>query len=518
MSFSNFYYLTMGEGGFDPRTSQHHIEKDFIRVRELGFNSIRFAFNGNWHKTNPDFFWNWLDQNVAWAAKHNVLLTLDLHVPIGAFWLDPTSDSVDFSIWTEETVQQENIELWRQIAERYKNSTAIGGFELLNEAVTDDATGDQWRKLARELVSAIREVNRNHLLIVGALYGTNRRYAGLTTESLFLVDDPNVMYDVHFYEPITFTHQSASWLETRIDYGGTYPDVSTPIPTGAQVLLPESSIQSQSVVEGTTDWMQYDSGWVKLDNPNAVAAIPVFVMQSGARGVVSFDNIEVRERDTANGTSRTVIDANPFGHSLKNWWEWGNVDETLSPYTFHRYEGDGVDDAYSLKISGETAEGQYLGWSSDAHWVTVTPGKWYRVTGYMKGVDVSYSKTDGVASGFVGVSLSFFSSPGHQEEPGFLFRNAEYLERQLMELFQFGVENDVPMSVMEFGTMSSTITDHRLGGGEWLKDMLHIFRKYNTSFSLWNYRSSSMGIYRHGFGERTERPNLELMEILRENL
>ena len=33
---------------------------DFARVRELGFNSIRFAFNGNWHRDDPRAFWRWL--------------------------------------------------------------------------------------------------------------------------------------------------------------------------------------------------------------------------------------------------------------------------------------------------------------------------------------------------------------------------------------------------------------------------------------------------------------------------
>ena len=518
VSFSNFYYLPFGEADFDPRTSRHHIEKDFIRVRELGFNSVRFAFDGNWFKANPNAFWQWLDQNVAWAAKHDVLLTLDLHVPIGSFWLDPTSDRVDFSIWTDEGIQQENIRLWRLIAERYKNSTAIGGFELLNEAVTDDATGDQWRRLASDLAAAIRQVNQNHLLIVGALYGTERRYAGLTTESLALIDDANVMYDFHFYEPLAFTHQSASWLESPIEYGGVYPDTSTPVPTGAQVLLPDISIQSQRVPEGTTGWARYDSGWVKLDDPSATAAIPIFVMQDGARGTVHFENIEVFERDATTGANRTVMEARPAGQNIENWWAWGNVTSTSGSNMFKRPHLDGVDDTYSLAIAGETGDSQYLGWSNDAYWFTVSPGNWYRVTGYMKGMDVSYTDARTGSSAFIGARLSFFADPASGDEPGFLFRNVEYLERRFSHLHQFGVENNVPMSVMEFGTMGNTITDERMGGGDWLKDMLHIFEKYETSFSLWNYRSPSMGIYRRGFGENVEKPNVALIEILKQNL
>ena len=42
--------------------------------------------------------------------------------------------------------------------------------------MTADATGDQWRQLAAEMVAAIRAVDPNHLLVVGPVYGTERAY------------------------------------------------------------------------------------------------------------------------------------------------------------------------------------------------------------------------------------------------------------------------------------------------------------------------------------------------------
>ncbi|MDQ2092283.1 glycoside hydrolase family 5 protein [Marimonas arenosa] len=518
VSFSNYYSYRLGEAGFDLEKSKHHSEIDFERVRDLGFNSIRFAFNGNWYRSNPDAFWRWLDQNVGWAEKHGLLLTLDLHVPIGGFWLDPTDDKVDFGIWNDEYTRAQNVELWRLIAKRYRNETAVGAYELLNEAVTQDASGDQWRELASDLVKAIREVDPNHLLIVGALYGTNRRYSEMNADSQFLVDDPNVMYDFHFYEPIAFTHQSASWLERPISDGGIYPDDETPIPTGKEVLLPDSGIGSQNVAEGSSGWAKYDSGWAELRDPEAIAGLPVVTMRFGARGSVDFDDLNVFEFDTKRGIARKLLSAPLSESSIWQWWGWGNVDTAARQPVFTRSETDGANDRYSLRIEGITTHDEYLGWSSDSLWFQAVPGNLYKITGYMKGKDVSYPVSDGEPQEFVGLELSFYGNPKGEDSEGFVFRNHEYLEAQFLKRYRFGIENDVPMSVMEFGTIGRTFEIAGKGGGNWVRDLLGIFSKYETSFSLWNYHGSSMGVYRSGMGSEPAEPNEELIEILQKNL
>ena len=154
-----------------------------------------------------------MDQNVAWARQHDMRLILDLHTPIGGFWLDPTSDEVSFDIWSDPQLQQQNADLWREIAARYKDEPAIAAYDLLNEPVTTDATGNSGKQLARQLVAAVRSEDRNHLLVVSGLYGVNGRYGTAGIDQHFLVDDNNVVYDFHFYEPIKYTHQYASWIE-----------------------------------------------------------------------------------------------------------------------------------------------------------------------------------------------------------------------------------------------------------------------------------------------------------------
>ena len=85
-------------------------------------------------------------------------------------------------------------------------------------------------------------------------------------------------------------------------------------------------------------------------------------------------------------------------------------------------------------------------------------------------------------------------------------------------MYQFGAENNVPMSVLEFGVIRDTFEIDGRGGADWVSDMLDIFLKYDVSFSLWNYHGSSMGIFLSSFGSEPDKPNTELIEILKEKL
>ncbi len=516
VGFSNYYTFDLGEGGFSLDRSRHHAEGDFERVRALGFNSVRFAINGNWYREDPRAFWRWLDRNVGWAEAHGVLLTLDLHVPIGGDWLD-ASDRGDFRIWTDPDIRAQNLELWRRIAERYRDVTAIGGYDILNEAVTADATGDQWRQLAGDIARTIREVDPNHLLVVGALYGTDRQFTAFGPGSQFLIDDPNVVYDFHFYEPVEFTHQTAGWLERPIADGGRYPDPDRLIPTGEQVLLAESSIESRRLPAGRSGWEKYESDWVTVVDPAAVAGLPTVTMRGGARGAVQFDDLAVVEYDPLARTTRAVLTAPLSDKDIWDWWSWAHDGFEPAPQTFTRSETGGANDDFSLRIEGSVGRDGYLGWSSDSQWIRVTPGNRYRISGYMTGEGVAYSET-AQAPGFIGLTLDIYGDPAGREGGGFLARDREFLEFRFLDLFEFGRVHGVPMSVMEFGTIRNTFEVPDKGGAAWVADMLDIFEDHDVSFSLWNYHGPSMGLFLSDDGSAPSEPNQVLIDVLKAHL
>jgi endoglucanase len=509
VNFSNFYYDDLDVSAL--RDSTHHSEQDFVQVKELGFNSIRFAIDGNWYLDDRDVFWQWLDRNVAWARQHGVRLILDLHVPIGGYWLDRDNDAYSFDIWSDEELQQQNVDMWREVADRYKDEPAVAAYDLLNEPVTTDSTGDQWKDLAERLVDAVRSVDRNHLLVVGALYGVEGLYGTAGKDAHFQVGDDNVMYDFHFYEPFAYTHQYAGWMPTGD--GGRYPDSDVIISSGNPRPLGGSRIATEFLPTGTSGWMEYDSGKITIDDESAAAAVPVAVVDGAMRGTAYFDAVTVTEY-AADGTEiRKVVEDPIRGDTALNWYEWQSWDGEAPAAEFAR-ESPGHDDDTSLSITDASAADSIAGWSNDGLLFEVVPGNQYRIQGYMRGESVVGPNGNDPR---IHLRLDVFA-----EEPGpsggrFLQRDKAYLEDEMKEHLQFGIDHHVPMSVMEFGTIHETFAMEGKGGEQWVTDMLHLLEEKDLSFGYWEYHGPDMGIFLRGPGSPGT-ANTELQDVLRREL
>jgi endoglucanase len=511
VNFSNLYHRNLN--GADLLSSQHHSEEDFERAKAIGFNSIRFAFDGDWYVDSPEVFWDWLDQNVAWAREHDMRLILDLHTPIGGFWLDPTSSDVSFDIWSDPRLQQQNADLWRVIAARYKDEPAIAAYDLLNEPVTTDATGEQWKVLARQMVAAVRSEDPNHLLVVGGIYGVNGRYGTTGVEQHFLVDDNNVVYDFHFYEPIKYTHQYASWVEGPVQDGGRYPDPNTVLPTGKRVLLPGSRITTKSLPAGTSDWAAYDSGIIAIEDSNAVAATPLVTVQGGMRGTASFDAITVTEYGPDGTEIRKIVNDQLDSAATMDWHHWQSGGDAAAQPKFTRATA-GHRDGGSLSIGNATDAGAIAGWSNDAHLFKVVPGNKYRIQGHMRGQDIAPSAGSAPR---IALQLDVYAESPGTAGNGFLERGKVYLAHEMGKRLQFGADNNVPMSVMEFGLVRQAFEMEGKGGDQWVTDMLDLLAENDLSFAYWEYHGTQMGLYLSGSGQPSE-PNKALHEVLTREL
>jgi hypothetical protein len=93
-------------------------------------------------------------------------------------------------------------------------------FELLNE-ITDITGGYAWNRLCRKLITVIRAVDPERMILVGS----NLQNSVFELKALPIMDDPNIMYNFHFYEPIYLTHQKAHFSEDMMLYHRTvhYP-------------------------------------------------------------------------------------------------------------------------------------------------------------------------------------------------------------------------------------------------------------------------------------------------------
>ncbi len=172
-------------------------DKDFEALSHYGFNFARVGFNHLILEDDDKPFvykpegWALLDRTIASAKKHNVYLNIEMHgAPCSqgrAFVFDYVTGD---DLWGSQQCQDRAVALWRAIADRYKNENVILGFDLLGEPIIHDAILVNFYK---RLTAAIREVDRNHILIYE---GSNMgRDFGLFTVPL----DSNQVLSFHDY-------------------------------------------------------------------------------------------------------------------------------------------------------------------------------------------------------------------------------------------------------------------------------------------------------------------------------
>lgn len=85
-----------------------------------------------------------------------------------------------------------------------------------------DGSGYLWNRLYRRTVNCIRRIDEKR----GILIGSNEQNSQFCLKELDLLDDKNIMYNFHFYDPQVFTHQRASFSDEMRSYDKQihYPD------------------------------------------------------------------------------------------------------------------------------------------------------------------------------------------------------------------------------------------------------------------------------------------------------
>jgi hypothetical protein len=134
----------------------------------------------------------------------------------------------DYSIWEDTDLQNRFVNLWRAIADRYRNDPQIVGYSLFCEPVASESKA-QWQDLAQRTINEIREVDRNHVVFVERIYGENkvrREVSGVDfapDDAFFAVNDDNVVYEFYYFERDEYTHQFAAW-RADVQKARVYPD------------------------------------------------------------------------------------------------------------------------------------------------------------------------------------------------------------------------------------------------------------------------------------------------------
>lgn len=207
---------------------------DVLRVRDWGFDHIRLPFDYPLLLDDSDLYTfkpvglAFLDDMVTWCKDAGISILLDLHWAPGYRFQDKGNNK----LFETDEMKKVFISLWTQLAERYKGEGDMLAFDLLNEVAEVDYL-EPWVNLAQSTVKAIRKVSPDRDVIYGGAHYNSVHML----ELLPTMDDPHVTYNFHYYEPILFTHQFASWSKVSMAYPNTqdYPaDFATDLKMLAQ--------------------------------------------------------------------------------------------------------------------------------------------------------------------------------------------------------------------------------------------------------------------------------------------
>ncbi len=124
---------------------------------------------------------------------------IDLHTPPGAGRVN------QWPMFEEAVYQTAFIEAWDYLVPRFKDQSAVWGYDLLNEP-SEGAVAPglmAWRELAEHTARRVRAMDPHKAIVVPI-----GQHGGWSNLDYFPpLDVPGVVYTAHVYDPLLFTHQ-----------------------------------------------------------------------------------------------------------------------------------------------------------------------------------------------------------------------------------------------------------------------------------------------------------------------
>ena len=191
-------------------------EKDIAYISSLGMDHVRLGFDQIVLEESPYTYREKilciLQEFVSWCKKYNLRPILNMHKAIGNY-CDILEES---GLMQNKELQDRFIDVWLKLEKIFSDDNTVI-FELLNEVVS--ATADEWNSVAEKTINAIRNVNKDRLIIVGGIEWNNP--PGL--DYLKVYDDKNIIYTFHCYAPHEFTHQQGVLQAEQLYYNRKMP-------------------------------------------------------------------------------------------------------------------------------------------------------------------------------------------------------------------------------------------------------------------------------------------------------
>lgn len=180
---------------------------DLDNIKNMGMNMVRVPFywmeimnNDGTIKTNG---FTQLDWVIAQCSARGIYVILDLHgAPGGINGFITSGQAFANNYWTDATSQQMTINLWKAIANRYKNNPGVAAYDLLNEPLSSNQSLYPISQFYNSIYQQVRLIDPDHVISIGAFpafsFVEPPTYYGWT----------NVLYQVHNYNEDKLNYNS----------------------------------------------------------------------------------------------------------------------------------------------------------------------------------------------------------------------------------------------------------------------------------------------------------------------
>lgn len=199
--------------------------------------------------------------------------------------------------WSKPTLRASIVDLWKGLAQKYRDEPGVAAYDLINEPYPSGKADDPtpWLAFATELITAIRSVDPNHTIVVeGSPNASPYWFANMKP-----LPFANLVYSVHFYEPMQFTHQG---VLDQYPMGVRYPD-----DTNTAAGLPLTRSQLSNLLQPVRDFSRRNN-------------VPIYVGEFGCVRWAPDGSHERYLRDLVD-----LFEAEGWAwtyHSYREWTGW----------------------------------------------------------------------------------------------------------------------------------------------------------------------------------------------------
>jgi|GEM_PF-586638 len=383
-------------------------EQTIIDLKNLGYNSVRVPFHYNmfWQNgalSNAGFVY--LDNLVAYCKAHKMYILLDMHAAPGYQNPGDHSDNMDSNssqprtsvkFWDGNNVSIAS-QVWKHIANHFKNESIIWGYDLINEPVTQPNRSYELMPSLIAMRNAIREVDNNHIIVAEGDWwasdlsvldwtnSTTRNNTGVTARW-----DNNLVIETHHY--IGGNAAALNDLYARAPITNNM---------GVPLILGEYGEDTTSILRAEADWaaaniagsfawsfkkMSHDKSlWTVM--PNSVYSSVVSAINSNSAATSTYNGmIDFAKTNILNGAAGIVWHQDFYDGTKPSC----SVSGTRTPFAGNPYNIPGVIEAENFDY----------GCQGLSYWDSTTgnSGNAYRTTD----VDISSTTDNGVAGYNVG--------------------------------------------------------------------------------------------------------------------